>query len=189
MSFIKKIFGFGGSPKAVTSDVFLEAEEVIEKQVNALIDFLDIDLTYKISFDDSQIYINFEGKDIGNLTDKEGMLLNALQIYVKRCVQHSLPEAKMGIQFDADGFREEALNSLVDLADKLKGIALDKNKSVYFRALPPGERKVVHQHLAKDDRVKSKSVGDGHFKKIKVFPANLKQKRRPNNKGNVRQNA
>jgi len=190
MSFIKKIFGFGGASSAVVNDAFLEAEEIIEKQVNALIDFLDLDLSYKISLDEEQIYINFDGKDIPKLIDKEGLLLNAMQIYVKRTVQHNSPEAKMGVQFDADGFREEALNSLVELADKLKGIALEKNKSVYFRALPPGERKVVHQHLAKDDRVKSKSVGDGHYKKIKVFPAGLKQKRRNNsNRGNPRHNA
>ena len=79
------------------------------------------------------------------------------------------------IIFDCDGYREDADNALVELAEKLKGIAIDKNKSVYFRALPPRDRRVVHQHLAQDDRIVSKSIGDGLYKKIKVFPA--KQKR------------
>jgi spoIIIJ-associated protein len=56
------------------------------------------------------------------------------------------------------------------LADKLKGIAIDKGKSVYFRALPPKDRKLIHQYLAEDGRVKSRSVGEGHFKKIKIYP-------------------
>ena len=58
----------------------------------------------------------------------------------------------------------------MDLADKLKGIALEKGKSVYFRALPPKDRKVIHQYLANDQRVKSRSIGDGLFKKIKIYP-------------------
>ena len=58
----------------------------------------------------------------------------------------------------------------VELAEKLKGIALEKGKSVYFRALPPKDRKVIHQYLAEDGRVKSRSIGEGHFKKIKIYP-------------------
>tara|TARA_B100001248_G_scaffold262718_2_gene261461 strand:+ start:7518 stop:8087 length:570 start_codon:yes stop_codon:yes gene_type:complete len=189
MSLIKKIFGFGGGSSQAPSDVFLQAEDIIENQVETLIEFLQLDLDFKISFDENQIICNFHGKDVGSLTDKDAMLLDAMQTYVKRSVQHALPDAKMAIQFDADGYREDALNDLIDLADKLKGIALDKHKAVYFRALPPGDRKVVHQHLAKDERVKSKSVGDGHQKKIKIFPADLKPRRRGGRNNNQRQNA
>ena len=60
---------------------------------------------------------------------------------------------------------------MITLAEKLKGIAVSKKKSVYFRALPPKERKIVHQYLADDDRVKSRSIGDGLYKKIKIYPA------------------
>ncbi|MCB0415883.1 MAG: hypothetical protein KDD50_16215, partial [Bdellovibrionales bacterium] len=69
-----------------------------------------------------------------------------------------------------DGFRQEANDELIKLAEKLKGIALKKKKSVYFRALPPKDRKIIHQYLAEDGRVKSQSVGDGLYKKIKIFP-------------------
>ena len=47
---------------------------------------------------------------------------------------------------------------------------MSKGKPVYFRALPPRDRKVVHQYLAEDGRVKSRSIGDGLYKKIKIFP-------------------
>jgi hypothetical protein len=29
---------------------------------------------------------------------------------------------------------------------------------------------LIHQYLAEDGRVKSRSVGEGHFKKIKIYP-------------------
>jgi spoIIIJ-associated protein len=71
---------------------------------------------------------------------------------------------------DCNGFRQESNQALVDLAEKLKGIALEKGKSVYFRALPPKDRKIIHQYLAGDPRVKSRSIGDGLYKKIKIYP-------------------
>ena len=57
-----------------------------------------------------------------------------------------------------------------NLAEKLKNRAIDQGKSVYLRALPPKDRKIIHQFLANDDRVKSRSVGDGLYKKIKIYP-------------------
>jgi len=86
-------------------------------------------------------------------------------------VQHNFPDDKTNILIDCDGFREESNKALIDLAEKLKGIALEKGKSVYCRALPPKDRKIVHQYLAADERVRSRSIGDGLFKKIKIYPA------------------
>ena len=63
-----------------------------------------------------------------------------------------------------------ANKSLVELAEKLRDRALEQGRSVYLRALHPKDRKVVHQYLASDERVRSRSVGDGLFKKIKIYP-------------------
>ena len=40
-----------------------------------------------------------------------------------------------------------------------------------MRALAPKDRKTVHQHLAGDERVRSRSIGEGLFKKVKIYPA------------------
>ena len=85
---------------------------------------------------------------------------------------------------DCDSFREEADQALIDLAEKLKGICLKKKKPVYFRAFPPRERKIIHQYLSDDSKVKSKSVGDGLYKKIKVFPAGMKPRKKGDNNNN-----
>jgi spoIIIJ-associated protein len=49
-------------------------------------------------------------------------------------------------------------------------VAVERGKPVYFRALTPKDRKTVHQYLAQDGRVKSRSVGEGLYKKIKIYP-------------------
>lgn len=121
---------------------------------------------------DGTIHVDIFGEDEEMLTTKEGQLLDAFQLYVRRAVQHQNPEAPINVNLDCSNFREEANEALIQLAEKLKGIALEKGKSVYFRALPPKDRKVIHQYLAEDGRVKSRSIGEGHFKKIKIYPVN-----------------
>jgi spoIIIJ-associated protein len=117
-----------------------------------------------------EINIELTGSDEKMLVEKEGALLDALQLFIKRVVQHQLPDARVNVNFDSNGYREESNRSLLDLADKLKERALEQGRSVYLRALPPKDRKVIHQYLANDERVRSRSVGEGLYKKIKIYP-------------------
>jgi spoIIIJ-associated protein len=98
-------------------------------------------------------------------------MLDAFQLFLKRVVQHNFPEDKTNITVDCGGYRDESANALIERAENLKAICIEQGKSVYYRALPPKDRKVVHQYLAKDPRVKSRSLGDGLYKKIKIYPA------------------
>lgn len=152
-----------------------EAEGVVDlvgDVLDQVIHLASFKLAYDIhqSVDSEDINIELYGEDEALLVEKEGQLLDSLQLYIKRVVQHQMPDKRIGITVDCDGFREEANQSLIELAEKLKGIAVDKGKPVYFRALPPRDRKVIHQYLAEDGRVKSRSVGDGLYKKIKISP-------------------
>src|SRR5690606_37126889 len=147
------------------------AIQIIEDTLDGIFGRANFDLSYDLNTDDEgNIEVEIFGNDQENLIDKEGQLLDAFQLYLKRVLQHQLPDQKVNVLCDTNGFRKEANEELIKLADKLKKIALDKNKSVYFRALPPKDRKVIHQYLAEDGRVKSRSVGEGHFKKIKIYP-------------------
>jgi predicted RNA-binding protein Jag len=75
-----------------------------------------------------QIVIEFSGADEEILRDKEGQMIDAVQLFVKRVVQHHFPEDRTNIVIDCNGFREESSQALVELAEKLKGIALEKGK-------------------------------------------------------------
>lgn len=146
-------------------------EGLVEEALLAVIELGKFDLTFDMKKEESgDINVEFHGDDEELLTSKEGQLLDSLQLYVRRVVQHQNSEDHVNINLDCANFREQANAELVALADKLKGIALSKGKAVYFRALPPKDRKVIHQYLAEDGRVKSRSIGDGHFKKIKIYP-------------------
>lgn len=167
--FLSKLFG--GKKKTGGSDV----ESLVSTTVDGLINSGSFDLSFDITSrtDDKgepEMVVEFSGGDEELLKEKEGQLIDAFQLFLKRVIQHHFPEDKTNIVIDCNGYLEESNQALVDLAEKLKGIALEKGKSVYFRALPPKDRKVIHQYLANDERVKSRSIGDGLFKKIKIYP-------------------
>ncbi len=148
---------------------------LVEGLLSELIELGGFKLGFEVkTLADDSLHVDIFGEDEEMLTAKEGQLLDAFQLYIRRAVQHQEPEKPLNVNIDCSNFREQANEALIQLAEKLKGIALDKGKSVYFRALPPKDRKVIHQYLAEDGRVKSRSVGEGHFKKIKIYPVNEK---------------
>lgn len=157
---------FGGSKKKREG-----LEGLVEEALQTVIALGKFDLSFDIKRDENgEMNVDMFGKDDELLISKEGQLLDAMQLYVRRVAQHQMPDDHCNINLDCSNFREQANAALIELAEKLKGIALAKGKSVYFRALPPKDRKVIHQYLAEDGRVKSRSIGDGHYKKIKIYP-------------------
>lgn len=166
--FFQKLFG-GGKSKAgnVESMVQDTLEGLIEKSGLDL----DFDITEKKDGDNNTLAIDLSGPDEEIMRDKKGQVLDAFQLIIKRIIQHNFPEDKTNITVDSGGYREETEAALIERAESLKTIAIEQGRSVYYRALPPKDRKVVHQYLSKDPRVKSRSLGEGLYKKIKIYPA------------------
>lgn len=192
MGFLSNLFG-GGKKKSSADTSSTTA--LVEDILGGLFDVGGFDLTYEVRSEmdgeREELHIELSGGDNDLVTEKEGAFLDALQLFIKRVVQHQLPDARVNVNFDSNGFREEANKGLLELADRLKDRCLEQGRSVYVRALPPKERKVIHQYLASDERVRSRSVGDGLYKKIKIYPAKEAGKNndaddRDDNRGNRR---
>ncbi|WP_409478634.1 protein jag [Pseudobdellovibrio sp. HCB154] len=164
--FFSKLFGGGGKK----SDI----DAVVEATLSGILEKGGFDLEYNLTTSKkeevTEIKIDFSGADEELLKDHKGQLLDAFQLIVKRVTQHNFPDVQTNVLVDCGGYREESEAALIERAEHLKTIAIEQGKSVYYRALPPKERKVVHQYLAQDARVKSRSLGDGLYKKIKIFP-------------------
>lgn len=164
--FFKKLFG----GKKQGSEVETLVQETLAGVIEKAGFELSFDLTFEKTESENVLTIEFSGADEELLKDKKGQLLDAFQLLVKRVLQHNFPDDKTNVMVDAGGYREETEQALIDKAENLKQMALEQGRSVYYRALPPKERKIVHQYLAQDPRVKSRSLGDGLYKKIKIYP-------------------
>lgn len=165
--FFSKIFGGGKKENNL--------ESVVEETLNGILEKGGFDLSYELNIEKkeeiTEVRIEFSGNDEALLKDYKGQLMDAFQLIIKRVTQHHFADVQTNVLVDCGGFREESEAALIERAEHLKKIAIEQGKSVYYRALPPKERKVVHQYLAQDGRVKSRSLGDGLYKKIKIFPA------------------
>lgn len=169
--FFSKLFG----SKASASSADTKAAGMVEETIGGVIErsglALDFVATSKMNGDFEEVTVEFTGADADMLKEENGELLESFQLFAKRVLQHKLPDVRVEVIADVDGFREKATQSLVDLTDKLKDKCLQSGKSQYMRPLAPKDRKTVHQHLAGDERVRSRSIGEGHFKKVKIYPA------------------
>lgn len=165
--FLSKLFG--GSKRS-------GAEVFIEKSMQTLINKSGLKLSFdvKVSDDQKKLLIDLFGEDEELAKDKDAQLLDAFQLFLKRAMQNQFPEEKLTIIVDCDSYREQSDDELIKSAEKLKEMVIKKKKPAFFRALPPRERKIVHQYLSEDKRFRTKSVGDGMFKKIKISMAGSK---------------
>lgn len=165
--FLGKLFGKKNaadenSPKALITSVL---GELIERS--------SLDLQFDVSEvagDPIQVNVEIYGNDEEMLRSREGQLLDSIQLFLTRVLQNQLRDERINLVVDNAGFRDQANQELTELAERLKNVALEKGRPVYVRAMPPRERKIIHQYLAADERVKSRSVGEGLYKKIKIFP-------------------
>lgn len=187
--FFSKLFG-GGKKKEAAAQATDSVVGLIESIMKGLIEKAHLDLSFdvrsQLNGETEEVTVEVSGADEALLTEKEGALLDAFQLFIKRVLQHQMPDARVNVSFDCNGFREESNKSLVELAERLKEKALDQGRSVYLRALPPKDRKIVHQYLANDERVRSRSVGDGLYKKIKIYP--VKNGARDHDRGPAEEN-
>lgn len=168
--FFNKIFGNKKKDEAKGS----RPEELIRQLLEGIVEKSGLDLEFSLSSQQNdgteEIHVQIFGVDENLLIEKEAQLLDSMQLLMKRTVQHQFPDAAVNIFVDCNGWREENNRSLIDLAERFRDRALEQGRSVYLKALPPKDRKVIHQFLANDTRVKSRSVGEGLYKKIKIFP-------------------
>ena len=174
MSLLTKLFG--------GSAVKIGMEGVLDDVVNHVIKYSSLKLSYDVkkSKDGKNILFDFYGEDEELIRDKEGAFLNAMQLFLKRVQQNKNKsnEKYMNVIVDSGTFREDQDQSLIDLAEKLKLLCLERQKPVYFRAFLPRERRIIHQYLSDDSSIRSKSIGEGLFKKIKVYPADYKSSKK-----------
>lgn len=166
-NFFSRLFNKKSDTKATGAEGF------VQETLAQLFTAAQLELDFEVRRSDDRpdhVQVEVSGADEEMLRAKDGQLLDAIQLFLTRVAQHQLPDERVVISVDSAGYREESNQSLIDLAEKLRDVALEKGKPVYFRALPPRDRKVIHQHLAQDTRIKSRSVGEGLYKKIKIYP-------------------
>jgi len=112
--------------------------------------------------------VKISGEHIEELITKDGQALDSIQYLMRKIIGKKFPQ-KIMFSIDAGDFRETRKVELQELALKLAQEVKETEKTRTIPPLNPAERRVVHLVLQEDKTIRSRSVGDGLFKKILIY--------------------
>lgn len=133
-------------------------EDKIEKTVlettKKLLDMMNIELEIEVvKSSDHFVLINLFGPDKGIIIGKKGKTLNSFEFLLNTLVKGCR------VEVDVEGFKEKRANTLRDLARKMAEKALRTDKAVKLNAMPPRERKIIHEIINKFEELDTYSEG------------------------------
>ncbi|MBG9977954.1 RNA-binding cell elongation regulator Jag/EloR [Ruoffia tabacinasalis] len=114
------------------------------------------DVEFEISR--SQVMFNIETDKSGLVIGKHGKIINSLQILSQTYFQ-SLYRRRTSILLNVGDYRDRRANVLRQIAQRTADEVLETKQTVILDPLPAYERKQIHAHLARIDRIKTHSEG------------------------------
>ncbi|HLN19321.1 MAG TPA: R3H domain-containing nucleic acid-binding protein [Patescibacteria group bacterium] len=115
---------------------------------------------------------NIKTQDSSFLIGQYGVNLQSLQHIARLIVRKNIPEATNFV-IDVNSYRQEKNESVVKMAQNLANEALLEKRAIVMRPMSPYERRIVHMELAKNDQIKTESIGEGDDRRVVIKPANL----------------
>ena len=140
----------------------------VEADLNRLLELINFPSEVSISCDQENVTALVEGEYVPKIVEENGKILDSLQYLLRKMIGKRFTE-KAIITLDAGDFRAKRNEEL-----KERGLqyAEEVKKSGKTRSIPslnPSERRVVHLALQDDKDVRSRSVGEGLFKKVLIY--------------------
>jgi len=154
-------------------------EAVMKGVVIMLCRLMGVELKVKaIGELEGNILIEISSDDSGILIGKHGRTLDALQFMVNLIVEPRFRKNQR-IMLDIESYRERRQQSLTRLAKGVASRVARMGRSVALNYMNPYERRIVHLALENDERVFTRSDGNGLYKRVNVIPASRKGQESP----------
>ncbi|MFZ9000776.1 MAG: DEAD/DEAH box helicase [Bacteriovoracaceae bacterium] len=127
------------------------------------------ELNFKIKEQKEKLIIDLNGPDEEVLLNNDAEALDGIEYLVRKYIHNLTPIPKnFKVIVNCGDFQNTKESKLKLMADKLVKLALKKSDSVITAPLPPSDRFIIHQYLDTNNQVKTSSLGDGFYKKVKI---------------------
>jgi len=143
--------------------------ETAKQILKDILAFLPFETLVSGKQSDGKISLNIEGDSSGILIGRKGKTLDALQYIVNMAVNKT-SEKKIRVEVDSENYRQKRVESLTQLALKIGDKAKRFKKPFTTSPLNPHERRIVHLALQEDEKLETKSRGEGILKKVVIMP-------------------
>ncbi|WP_457575194.1 Jag family protein [Desulfomarina sp.] len=149
-------------------EVSEESLELLKKELLNIVELMGFPSTVEIEAEGLSVNCVLSGEFEEKLAGPEGKTLDSLQYLLRKIVSRKVPE-RLKIAVDAGNFRQRRQEELKVRAVELAALVKKDGKTQVIPALNPSERRVIHMILQEDKEIRSRSVGDGLFKKILIY--------------------
>lgn len=149
-------------------EVSEESLELLKNELLNIVELMGFPSTVEIEAEGLSVNCVLRGEFEDKLTGPEGKTLDSLQYLLRKIVSRKVPE-RLKIAVDAGDFRQRRQEELKIRAVELATLVKEDGKTQVIPALNPSERRVIHMILQEDREIRSRSVGDGLFKKILIY--------------------
>ena len=120
--------------------------------------------------EESTIFIDVNGSDVGAVIGRRGESLDALQ-YLATLVACKNSEARVRVVLDIGGYRRRREESLVSLAERTAAKVARSGSRYSLEPMNPAERRVIHTALQGYPGVVTFSEGEEPERRVIVAPA------------------
>ncbi|MGR0480412.1 MAG: Jag family protein [Candidatus Electronema sp. V4] len=151
-----------------------EALEAVRQDVAKLLELMSCPSTVTVELDNQTVACKISGEHQDSLTGQEGRTLDSLQYLLRKMTSRLLPD-RTKLSLEVGDYRERRIEELkkrvLELATKVR----EDGMTQAIPALNPSERREVHMLLQDDKEVRSRSVGEGLFKKVLIYKPGKKK--------------
>ena len=175
--------GGNEEPEEVVGDpVSPEEMETIRADVAKIVELMGCPSEVGVEQDqNNKVHAKITGEFVDTLVGSEGQTLDGLQYVMRKIITRKFPQ-KVLFALDAGGFRENRMGELQARALRLAQEVKETGKTRTIPAINPAERRMVHMALQDDTEIRSRSVGEGLFKKVLIYLPGKGRRRSPRKK-------
>jgi len=169
-------------PRKAPVEITAESVEVVRQQLEELLKLMTFPSEVTAELDNGTVRCQVGEEHEEALTGQEGKIIDSLQYILRKLVARKVEE-KIRLSIDIGQFREKRKVELMERAKELAALVKEDGKTQAIPPLNPSDRRIVHVALQDDKEIRSRSVGDGLFKKILIFKPGKGKKSGGNKRG------
>ncbi len=140
----------------------------ISTVIKEIISLMGLKAEVETTVVNNRIKAVIDGPDNKLIIGQRGETIDAIQYLVRKIISHKYPH-KLFFALDVGNYRSRRREELEELALKLAVKVKSSGITETIAAMNPAERRIVHLALQDDREIRSVSMGDGLFKKIRIY--------------------
>jgi spoIIIJ-associated protein len=146
-------------------------KEKIKETIDIFIKSMCLELEATVTEVDGGLTVDLSGEDRDLLLERNGELLSALQLILPKVLRTELDQGSTSLLIESQGFRETRDEELKEIALHAAQKVGTSGELMLLSPMNPYERRIIHLALKDDERVVTKSEGDGFLRSVGVHPS------------------